>query len=130
MKYFSIIFFLFINSASADSIKIINNTPINKSGPSNSCVEEICTSLIELINDSQLSINFAIYGLRGQSDILNALIDAEKRGVSIRGIVDKDTRNTNIYFDTHLLEEKFSGKIKDDFEYDIDTKKNIIQINH
>lgn len=73
--------------------------------------------LIRLINQSQKEIHFAIYGLRGQDEILQALIDAKKRGVSIKGVVDSDTHDKNYYEDTHRLYELFD--IKSDHESSI-----------
>lgn len=63
--------------------------------------------LINLINQSQKNIQFAIYGLRGQDEILQALIDAKKRGVKIQGVVDSTVHGENYYEDTHRLYELF-----------------------
>ena len=79
-------FFIAGLSQAKDTIKLITNSPINNNGPSKDCNVEICTSLLELINDANKTIDFAIYGLRGQDEILQALINAEKRGVLVRGI--------------------------------------------
>ncbi|NBK98061.1 MAG: hypothetical protein EOM50_08585 [Erysipelotrichia bacterium] len=66
--------------------------------------------LIRLINQSQKEIQFAIYGLRGQDEILLALIDAKKRGVKIQGVVDSDSHGKNYYEDTHRLYTLFDIK--------------------
>ncbi len=66
--------------------------------------------LIRLINHSQKEIVFAIYGLRGQDEILQALIEAKKRGVKIKSVVDSDTHGKNYYEDTHKLYELFDIK--------------------
>lgn len=66
--------------------------------------------LIRLISNAKSEIKFAIYGLRGQEEILQALILAKKRGVSIQGVVDSDSRGENYYDDTHLLYEHFDIK--------------------
>lgn len=63
--------------------------------------------LIELIHNSKNEIRFAIYGLRGQDDILQELLNAKKRGVNIKGVVDSDTKGKNYYTDTHLLYKHF-----------------------
>ena len=107
----------------ADSLKIITNTPIDKIGPSSECNEDICYSLLELIDNSNSSIEFAIYGVRGQPKILNALKSAKDRGVEIRGVLDKDVNNKSYYRDTPKLEKIFKEKIRDDFNYDLETKK-------
>ena len=61
--------------------------------PQNSCDSDNCKALLKLIRTSENNIDFAIYGLQDQDIILNALISAQKRGVKIRGIVDKDELN-------------------------------------
>ena len=66
--------------------------------------------LIKLINDSTKEISFAIYGLRGQNEVLKALINAQKRGVIIKGVVDSDSHNKNYYSDTHVLYQYFDIK--------------------
>jgi len=66
--------------------------------------------LIKLINNSKKEISFAIYGLRGQDDILQALINAKKRGVVVKGVVDSDSHNKNYYSDTYLLYRYFDTR--------------------
>jgi len=78
--------------------------------PSNKSHTSFGKKLIELINNSKDEIRFAIYGIRGQDDILQALIDAKKRGVSIKGVVDSDNKGKNYYSDTYLLYKHFNIK--------------------
>ena len=63
--------------------------------------------LIKLIENAEDEILFAIYGLRGQDNILQALIEAQERGVNVKGVVDSDSRNKNYYSDTKRLYEYF-----------------------
>jgi hypothetical protein len=56
----------------SSSIKIITNSPLVYTSPNNNCNAEICIELLSLINNSKQTIDFAIYGLRGQDEILNA----------------------------------------------------------
>ena len=72
---------------SNESFDIYLNSPLERDGPKTHCIDEICTSLLRLINGAKSSIDFAIYGLRGQHDILDALKEAEKRGIAVRGII-------------------------------------------
>ncbi len=60
-------------------------------------------SLLSLIENAKSTIDFAIYGFSGEDYILKALLKAQERGVIVRGIVDKDIRNINIYKDTPKL---------------------------
>jgi len=102
-------FFITGLSQAKDTIKLITNSPINNNGPSKDCNVEICTSLLELINSANKTIDFAIYGLRGQDEILQALINAEKRGVKVRGITDKTLEGKSYYTDTHLIAENLKN---------------------
>ena len=115
-----VLFYYKQNFSNAPSIKLITNTPLDKKGPSENCNAEICSSLLKLINEAKTSIDFAIYGLRGQNEILQALVIAEKRGVKVRGLVDKNIENENYYSDTHLIEKQLSN-IKNDYFSDLKT---------
>lgn len=64
--------------------------------------------LLTLINDSKKEISFAIYGLREQEEILEALLRAKRRGVTIKAVVDSDSHGNNYYRDTHTLYKHFS----------------------
>jgi phosphatidylserine/phosphatidylglycerophosphate/cardiolipin synthase-like enzyme len=85
------------------SLKVLLNSPLEARGPSPKCQAEICRELLRLIDGSKRSIDFAIYGLRAQPAILHALVAAKRRGVRVRGVVDKDIRNHSYYGDTDQL---------------------------
>ena len=101
-------------------IKVITNSPLTHLTPNKSCESKICLELINLIEDAEDTIDFAVYGLRGQDEVLNALIDAQKRGVKVRGVIDKDIFNKNYYSDTYLLEANFDD-IRTDYKKDLET---------
>ena len=101
-------------------IKVITNSPLTHLTPNKSCESEICLELINLIEDAEDTIDFAVYGLRGQDEVLNALINAQKRGVKVRGVIDKDIFNKNYYSDTYLLEANFDD-IRTDYKKDLKT---------
>ena len=101
-------------------IKVITNSPLTHLTPNKSCESKICKELIYLIENAEDSIDFAVYGLRGQKEVLNTLIAAKNRGVSIRGVIDKDVRGKTYYSDTYLLEENFDA-VKSDYEKDLNT---------
>ena len=107
-----------------DSIKLITNSPIQNNGPSEKCNVEICTSLLKMINNANETIDFAIYGLRGQNEILKALINAEKRGVIVRGVIDKTLKGKSYYTDTHLLSKNLKN-IKDDQKIDLERAEHL-----
>ena len=102
------------------SIRIVTNSPLVYSSPNSSCDAEICSELLKLINNSKKTIDFAVYGVRGQDEVLNALISAQKRGVKVRGVIDKDIFNNNYYSDTYLLEANFDD-IRTDYKKDLKT---------
>jgi len=112
------------NVYSQTSIKILTNSPLDYSHPRDDCSSEICKELLSLIQSSSQTIDFAIYGLRGQDEILNALINAQNRGVKVRGVIDKDIFNKNYYSDTHLLESNLAN-IKSDYRKDLRTLSNL-----
>ena len=78
--------------------------------PHTNTITSFGKELVKLIDNAQHKINFAIYGLRGQDEVLQALIDAKNRGVKIKGVVDSDSHNKNYYSDTKLLYKYFDIK--------------------
>lgn len=85
--------------------------PIETSYSSEKCVNSVCGSLVSLINNAKNSLDIAAYGYQGQSEIINALRNAKKRGVKIRGIVDDTTYK--FYKDTKAIQGEFSFKQDD-----------------
>ncbi|MEL6343370.1 MAG: phospholipase D-like domain-containing protein [Myxococcota bacterium] len=84
---------------------------------SETCETDLCNSLVELIENAESSIDFAIYGVRGQPQVLYALLEAKKRGVKIRGVVDRTVDGKNYYSDTDWMVEQL-GTVRDDLESD------------
>ena len=97
---------------------------INK--PINECNSLACKTLKKEIDNSNQSIDFAIYGINNQPEIIVALVNAKKRGVKIRWVCDFDKKNNNYYPDTEKL-KKYINSYKTDEEYD---KKNPQAIMH
>lgn len=123
MKKFAILFlsvFLFficnqcfVNQFKNIDLYFINGYEYKK--PSGTCRTSACQALLNEINSAQKSISFAIYGIANQPEIFNALINAQKRGVIVRGVTDMTENNTNYYSDTELLMQQL-GTIKTDFD--------------
>lgn len=128
-KYFIIIaillsagIYIYWNSDNVDGhASLLLNYP-QYEGPSHLCEQSICSSLVDEINSSKVSIEFAVYGFRGQPEILSALLKAKDRGVKIRGIVDKDIDNNSYYPDTEEYIEKI-GNVRSDYFYDLEKSK-------
>ena len=112
--FFSILAISTPHELRAEGIDLLLNSPINKSGPARDCESNICKALLASILEADETIDFAIYGIRGQPLILNALEDALKRGVRIRGVIDKDIEGKSYYSDTWKLGIKFQN-IRSDY---------------
>lgn len=65
-----------------------------------SCRTALAKELLESINDAKCSIDFAIYGVEGQSKIINALKKAQDRGVKVRWVTDVDSKGVPSYPNT------------------------------
>ncbi len=85
------------------SIQLILNDPRPYDRPQDVCEAEHCKALLGLIDGARTRIDFAIYGMRNQTAIMNALIAAKARGVEIRGVVDRDLEGENYYSSTEEL---------------------------
>lgn len=107
------------DGANADpgSVRLVPVNPIGVLKPSNTCASPACTALRDLIDGATTSIDFAIYGIREQTAILDALLAAKKRGVRIRGIVDKDADDATYYSDTDFLVQSL-GTVRTDHLHD------------
>ena len=104
-KYILLLLFFVVSIIDAKEY-LYTNVPNDL--PSNIVNTTFGKELVNLINNSKEEISFAIYGLRGQDDVLEALINAKNRGVKITGVVDSDSHDKNYYSDTHKLYEHFS----------------------
>lgn len=94
--------------------------PTKNEFPKNECSSPNCKALLNIIQSANDTIDFALYGFNEQDDILDALIQAQYRGVKIRGVVDKDEAET--YYDTKKLYKYFEN-IKTDTETSIAKKQ-------
>lgn len=88
-----------------ENIKIIFFDLNNVFIPNNKCATIGCTTLKEEINKVKESIDFAIYGINNQPEIINALIKARNRGVKIRWVCDYNEKINNYYPDTLELQK-------------------------
>jgi phosphatidylserine/phosphatidylglycerophosphate/cardiolipin synthase-like enzyme len=84
------------------SVKFTTN---QHGGAESTCHRPVCQELLSAINQAETSINFALYGIRDQQDIIDALAAAQNRGVAVRGVVDSENSNCTAfgYPDTPLL---------------------------
>jgi phosphatidylserine/phosphatidylglycerophosphate/cardiolipin synthase-like enzyme len=99
------------------SIRLILNDPTQFDRPLDACEAEHCKALLELIEGANESIDFAIYGMRNQTKIKAALVAAKARGVTVRGVVDRDLEGQNYYSSTEALVEAI-GDVRSDLKAD------------
>ncbi|MEM6294330.1 MAG: phospholipase D-like domain-containing protein [Myxococcota bacterium] len=100
------------------AIRLILNDPTQFDRPLDACKAEHCQALLELIEGATTSIDFAIYGMRNQTEIKNALVAAKARGVKLRGIVDRDLEGKNYYSSTEDLVAAI-GDVRSDLKADV-----------
>ena len=98
------------------SVKLLLNPPTGP-GPNSECTAEVCTALVGLIDDADKTIDFALYGVRGMPRVMEALREAQARGVLVRGVVDRDADGANYYTDTDAMVEQVVH-VRDDGQVD------------
>ena len=117
LKTFGLLVLLFLLPLGAlgQTVELILQDPLEFSTPADRCANQMCTRLIELIDEADSSLDFAVYGARNQSAILHALLRAKDRGVEIRGYVDRDADDNNYYSSTNDWVQRI-GNIRTDHE--------------
>lgn len=88
------------DALSASRVELLLQDPTQFGAPADRCETPICQRLVALIGAAERSIDFAIYGARRQTAILDALLAAKARGVNVRGIVDRDVSGKTYYEST------------------------------
>jgi phosphatidylserine/phosphatidylglycerophosphate/cardiolipin synthase-like enzyme len=78
----------------AYSVKFTTN---QHGSPESTCNRPVCQELRSAIGGAERSIDFAIYGMRAQPHIINALVDAQHRGVVVRGVVDSENADCTAF---------------------------------
>ncbi len=96
-------------------VELLFADPRVHSMPGDRCEDDICVRLLELIQDAQSSIDFAVYGMRKQTQLLDALVAAQARGVVVRGVIDRQRDRGNYYTSTDLWVSRLEN-IRDDFD--------------
>lgn len=78
--------------------------------PEAGCGRPLCSRLVGLIRGAQRSVDFAIYGVRNQDAVIDALVEAQVRGVRVRGVVDTEGERCDkfSYLDTGLLWQRLA----------------------
>ena len=101
--------------ADRESVELIFSDPLLNATPGDRCESAFCTRLLELICGARVSVDFAVYGMRNQTKLLEALEAAQARGVVVRGVVDRDRDGRSYYSSTDLWVGRL-GNVRDDFD--------------
>jgi phosphatidylserine/phosphatidylglycerophosphate/cardiolipin synthase-like enzyme len=119
--------FLFSQASSEAAEEFIVHyiSPRTDGVTSTKCSTIPCQQLLHKINTSLRTIDFAIYGIRGQDEIIEALVAASNRGVAVRGVVDKTISGESYYTDTAELITLLSN-VRDDQTVDIELARQEI----
>ncbi len=88
--------------------------------PDRNCSDEICKEILFKINNSNKSIDMAIYGYSRVPKIEKALKDALDRGVKIRLVYDLNSKGNNIYDDTDLISKLITNNMSDRNSVEVD----------
>ncbi len=75
--------------------------------PNNSCNTEVCHEVLNQINNSNFSIDIALYGWDDNPAIYNALVRAKSRGVRVRIVYDTSAKS---YYPNLINFVKFSNE--------------------
>lgn len=81
--------------------------------PDKNCNHTVCKEFVSLIDNSNKSIDIALYGWTDIPKVRTSLENAMKRGVNIRVIYDTKTTSGNYYPDTDVFVENFSQRRSD-----------------
>lgn len=90
-------------TTAARGIEVHLADPTEFAAPADRCEISACQRLVDLIERADFSIDFAIYGIRNQSEIFAAIVKAQERGVRVRGIIDRTPDGKNYYSSTDQL---------------------------
>ncbi len=85
------------------NINLYPNNPNEFPYPSFETKSKACKILKEKISNAKKSIDFAVYGIDSQDEIIQALNNAQKRGVVVRGVADSNEFGEITYKDTLKL---------------------------
>ncbi len=64
------------SQAGGGTVHLLLHDPRTATGPSRTCDSDLCRPLLDLIHRAYQTIDLAVYGVRGQPELLSALADA------------------------------------------------------
>ncbi|MGN0018219.1 MAG: phosphatidylserine/phosphatidylglycerophosphate/cardiolipin synthase family protein [Candidatus Gastranaerophilaceae bacterium] len=105
-------------SISKENIKLFLTDLTTVLYPSGKCTSDFCKELVIQINNSNKSIDMALYGYTNIPDITFAIERAIKRGVQVRMVYDVNNKGLNFYPDTFNMARMIVGSKGDYGESD------------
>lgn len=104
--------------AAPSAVELVLHAPTATTLPDSRCQTRLCASLLERLTAATQTIDFAVYGVRDQPAIVDALLAARARGVVVRGLVDRQIDGSNDYSGTADLVARL-GDVRDDRDSDL-----------
>jgi phosphatidylserine/phosphatidylglycerophosphate/cardiolipin synthase-like enzyme len=105
--------------ALAGPVSLFLNDPRGRAGPTDGCADPHCEALLDRLEGARTTIDFAVYGFRDQPAIVDALVAAQDRGVTVRGVVDANADGVNYYTSTAAVRARL-GTVRTDEASDRD----------
>ena len=112
-RYIILIALTMAGRAEEGDTRLLLQDPSEFKAPADRCDSSLCSSLVELLDHADSTIDFAVYGARNQTEILEALLKARDRGVIVRGYMDKDVYDKNYYSSSDMWMREI-GSVRDD----------------
>jgi len=94
-----------------DNIEIFLVNPLEFKKPNANCETPLCRAIVNEINNSQKTIDVALYGVGQQNSIINALKNAKQRGVTVRSVVDYSEKMDSLYPNTIQFAHDFNAQM-------------------
>ena len=111
-----------------DNIKMIFTDFTETLKPNNECSSDVCKALVTFINETQETLDIAIYGYENNPAITSALINAKARGVNIRFVYDRTYKDQNNHYKNNDIIENLSSAANSDISISA-TYSNMIMHN-
>lgn len=108
-----------LNEAPSGTFELLLNSPIGAELKT-STESVIGTALLNLIDSTEHTLDMAVYGVRHQPEIYDAVSRAKNRGVTVRLVTDRTTDGKNYYSSTEEFEDMV-GNVITDIETDLRT---------
>ena len=93
-----------------NNVEIYFTNPLIYKKPDKTCSNDVCKRLVREINDTNSTIDIALYGFGDIEEVYSALKKAKARGVKIRAVVDYSKKMYELYPRTKDFIDEFRAK--------------------